>query len=197
MKTPSIQSDHDIDLPLPPASPVDGVGLVWALDGRNAMNLFRLRLELAHIQGTIYDMLYSNRAARIDEPERHRRVTRVQAKLDKWYGRVPPVFCIDHVSSNVGPAELVQITKMHNGYLLSKVTTHGFYSRDADWIKGAGSPSTIKMDDLVLTQYQFGAARGNTNQTPPSPSGWEELVRLSRGYMKLFHTANQIGDLIW
>jgi hypothetical protein len=161
------------------------------------MNLFRLRIELAHIQGIIYDLLYSNCAARIDEPERNRRVAQVQAKLDKWYERIPAVFCIDHVSSNVGPIELIQITKMHNGYLLSKVTAHGFYSRDADWIKGTGSPSTITMDDLVVTQYQFGAARGSTNQSPPSPSGWQELLQISRGYMKLFHTANEVGDLMW
>ena len=161
------------------------------------MNLFRLRVELAHIQGIIYDLLYSNRAAQIDELERGRRVAQVQAKLEKWCERVPAVFRIDYVSSNVGPTELVQITKMHNGYLLSKATAHGFYSRDADWIKGTGSPSSITMDDLVVTQYQFGAARGNTNQSPPSPSGWQELVQISRGYMKLFHTANQVGDLIW
>jgi hypothetical protein len=192
-----MQSDNDIDLPLPPISPPDGLGLIWALDGRNVMNFFRLRIELAHIQGNVYDLLYSNRAARIDEPERHRRTTQVQAKLNRWYERIPTVFRIERVSSNVGPVELIQITKMHHGHLIAKVMAQGFYSQDADWIKGTGSPSTITMDDLVLTQYQFGAARGNTNQAPPSPSGWEELVQISRGCMELFHTANQLDDLVW
>jgi hypothetical protein len=161
------------------------------------MSYFRLRVELAYIQGAIYDLLYSNRAAKVDAQERQRRVMQIQAKLDNWYERIPVLFQIDVVSSSVGPIELVLVTKMHHGYLIAKVMAHGFYSKDAKWIKGESTPDTVTMNDLVLTQDKFGAARGNTSQDPPSPLGWQELVQISRGFIKLFHAANEIESLIW
>ena len=197
VKTPSFQFDNDIDIPLPPMFSEDGVGLLSTVDGRNVLNYFRLRVELAYIHGIIYDLLYSARASRTDEQERNRRVAHIQTKLDKWYERIPVVFQMDHVASVVGPAELVQVTRMHHSFLIAKVMAHGFYSRDAAWIRGNKPQSSITIDDLVLTQDHFGAARGNIGQNPPSKQGWEELVYISRGCMKLFHATSQIESLIW
>lgn len=121
----------------------------------------------------------------------------IQAKLDNWYERIPVLFHIDHLLSTVGPIELILVTKMHHGYLIAKVMAHGFYSKDAKWIQGESSSDTITINDLVLTQDKFGAARGNTSQDPPSPLGWQELVQLSRAFIKLFHAANQIESVIW
>ena len=177
--------------------PQDGVGLLSTVDGRNVLNYFRLRIELAYIHGIIYDLLYSARASRANEQQRNQRVTHIQMKLNQWYERIPVVFQMDHLASVVGPAELVQVTRMHHSFLIAKVMAHGFYSRDAAWIRGNKPPSTITIDDLVVTQDHFGAARGNISQNPPSQQGWEELVYISRGCMKLFHATSQIESLIW
>lgn len=177
--------------------PTDDTGLLKTLDGRSSLSYFRLRMELAHIHGLIYDMLYSTRAARTDSQERNRRTALIQSKLNNWYARVPVVFQMDHLASVVGPVELVQVTRMFHSFLIAKVMAHGFYSRDAEWIKGTGPQSAITIDDLVVTQDYFGAARGNTGQNPPSQQGWEELVHISRGCMKLFHATSQIESLIW
>ena len=197
MKTPSFQADHDINQPLPPEAPSDDCGVLRSLDRCHTVNLFRLRVELAHIQGKTYDLLYSNRAASIDNSERQQRTAEVQAKLSLWYERIPSVFRIDDVVSSVGPNELVQMTKLFHQYLLTLFMAHGLYSEAAEWVKRIGAVSSVTTSDIATTQDRFGSVRSSNNQSPPSPSGWDQLVSVSRGCMKLFHLATEIECLAW
>lgn len=195
--TPSAQVDHDIDVALPSQSPKDGAGLVWTKDGQTSFNYHRMRVELAHIQGKVYDLLYSNRAVRIKGAvERQQRVARLQGMLDRWYARVPVMFQIDHVASMVGPGELLQLTKMHHAFLLAEVMTHGIYSHDANWIKRISSFSRTIMRDMMTSCKKFSAS-GNRDQPPPLPDGWNKCVELSRGCMKLFQEAYPTECLVW
>ncbi|KAJ5611403.1 hypothetical protein N7510_008122 [Penicillium lagena] len=195
VKTPSIQSDNDIDLPLPPLTSPDGAGVICTRDGHSRTNVFLLRVQLAHIHGKIYDLLYSNRASAVDRLERRRRIIQLQAKLEYWYESIPLAFRIENLSSTACGEGLVQMTKIYHGFLLAEVMAHGFYSRDADWLKRISAVSTISMNDVTLTQNHFGTARSNTVEEPPSPLGWDKLVQISRGCMKLFHVATQIECL--
>ncbi|RDW72837.1 hypothetical protein BP6252_06744 [Coleophoma cylindrospora] len=98
-KAPSVQCDADIDIPLPPIVLSDGAGIITSKDGHSHLNLFRLRVDLAHIEGKIYDLLYSSRSIKAPKPERQRRVTSLQAMLDHWYARIPPAFKIEMASA--------------------------------------------------------------------------------------------------
>ncbi|RSM15872.1 hypothetical protein CEP52_000414 [Fusarium oligoseptatum] len=175
--TPSCQFDDDVDIPLPTLAPADSA------------------VELAYIEGKVYDLLYSNRANKVHGPERKRRVLRLQTMLDQWYERIPTVFHIENVSATVGPSQLVQMTKMHHSFLLAEVMTHGIYSHNADWVKRISSFSRAAIGDL---DEGFGSPKcGMRDQEPPLPDGWTKCVDISRGCMKLFQEATPTECLVW
>jgi hypothetical protein len=160
-------------------------------------NYHRRRVELAHIEGKVYDLLYSNRATKVSGSERQQRVGRLQAMLDKWYERIPSVFHIEQVADNVGPAQLIQLTKMHHAYLLAEVMTHGMYSHNADWVKRISTFSRAAIEDISQGNHKHGTPSCYRAQTAPLPEGWSKCVEISRGCMRLFQGATPTECLIW
>jgi hypothetical protein len=197
VKLPSIQGDSDIDQPLPLWDPSDGAGIIWTGDGTVPMNLFRFRVELAHIQGKVYETLYSNQTSALSAGVRQERIAQLQASIDTWYSNVPPAFRMEQLSSTASPTGLVQMTKLYYGFLMAQAMTHGFYSKNADWLKQMGSLSAGDIDDIEDMQAQFGAAKGDDFQAPPSTAAWDKLVHISRSFMGLFHLATNIECLAW
>lgn len=196
-KAPSSQDDADIDIPLPPMNPSDGSGLIWTKDAHSTFNVFRMRLDLSHIQGKIYDLLYSNRSHRAPPEERKRRVRQLSTMLAQWYERIPSAFRIEHAASTVGEAELVQMVKLHHAYLHAMVHVHGVYSSDAEWVGKVGSLSRVAISEFA-TQMQGKIMGCNTeSQHPPEQDGWAECVEVARGCMKLFQDATPTECLIW
>ncbi|KAL3607654.1 hypothetical protein FPOAC2_02641 [Fusarium poae] len=187
--TPSCQNDEDIDIPLPTIAPVDSAGLIWTQNGQVHFNYHRRRVELAYIEGKVYDLLHSNRASRITPQERQRRVARLQSMLDQWYERIPQAFHIEHVAATVGPSQLVQMTKMHHAFLLTEVMIHGIYSYNKDWQKRISSFGRDKISGADQN--------GINNEQAPLPEGWNQCVDVSRGCMKLFQEATPTECLVW
>ncbi|KAF5536106.1 transcriptional regulator, partial [Fusarium napiforme] len=196
-QTPSCQFDEDIDISLPALAPPDSVGLIWTQNGQVHFNYHRRRVELAYIQGKVYDLLYSNRSSKVTAQERQRRVTRLQSMLDQWYERIPNVFHIEHVAATVGPSQLVQMTKMHHAFLLTEVMIHGIYSHNAEWVKRISSFSRATITSVGnLENRGFDGAGKCQDQAPPLPEGWNHCVDVSRGCMKLFQEATPTECLI-
>ncbi|KAH7121423.1 fungal-specific transcription factor domain-containing protein [Dactylonectria macrodidyma] len=197
--TPSTLFDDDIDIPLPALAPADSAGLIWTQNGQVHFNYHRRRVELAHIEGKVYDLLYSNRATKVKGAERQQRVARLQAMLDAWYERIPSVFHIENAASNVGPSQLVQLTKMHHAYLLAEVMIHGIYSHNADWVQRISSFSRSAMHSTEKIPQTHGnqTCYSNRQQSAPLPDGWSKCVEVSRGCMKLFQGATPTECLIW
>ncbi|KAF5650099.1 transcriptional regulator [Fusarium tjaetaba] len=196
-QTPSCQFDEDIDISLPALAPPDSVGLIWTQNGQVHFNYHRRRVELAYIQGKVYDLLYSNRSSKVTAQERQRRVTRLQSMLDQWYERIPNVFHIEHVAATVGPSQLVQMTKMHHAFLLTEVMNHGIYSHNAEWVKRISSFSRATITSVGnLENRGFDGAGKCQDQAPPLPEGWNHCVDVSRGCMKLFQEATPTECLI-
>ncbi|KAM0245788.1 hypothetical protein ACHAP5_005107 [Fusarium lateritium] len=196
--TPSSQFDEDIDISLPTLAPADSVGLIWTQNGQVHFNYHRRRVELAYIEGKVYDLLYSNRASKVKGKERQNRVSRLQSMLDQWYERIPAEFHIENVTATVGPSQLVQMTKMHHGFLLTEVMIHGIYSSNAEWMKrisSLGRSSITNMGNFDDGGKPTGAKC--REQAPPLPEGWTQCVNVSRGCMKLFQEATPTECLIW
>ncbi|KAF0635507.1 hypothetical protein FPSE5266_01975 [Fusarium pseudograminearum] len=187
--TPSCQNDEDIDIPLPTIAPADSAGLVWTQNGQVHFNYHRRRVELAYIEGKVYDLLHSNRASRITPQERQIRIARLQSMLDQWYERIPQAFHIEHVAATVGPSQLVQMTKMHHAFLLTEVMIHGIYSYNKDWQK--------RISSFGRDTISGGDQNGTGKEQAPLPQGWNQCVDVSRGCMKLFQEATPTECLIW
>ncbi|CEI66325.1 hypothetical protein FVEN_g4288 [Fusarium venenatum] len=187
--TPSCQNDEDIDIPLPTIAPADSAGLIWTQNGQVHFNYHRRRVELAYIEGKVYDLLHSNRASRITPQERKRRVAHLQSMLDQWYERIPQAFHIEHVAATVGPSQLVQMTKMHHAFLLTEVMIHGIYSYNKDWQK--------RISSFGRETISGGDQNGANKEQAPLPEGWNQCVDVSRGCMKLFQEATPTECLVW
>lgn len=156
-----------------------------------------MRLDLSHIQGKVYDLLYSNRSLRIPPAERKRRVSQLSTMLSQWYERIPTAFRIEHVSATVGDTELVQMVKLHHAYLHALVHVHGVYSHQAEWIGLLGSLSRAAIEQFAVTMQGPSSTCGNEQQSPPEGKGWEECVEVARGCMKLFQDTTPTECLIW
>lgn len=200
-RMPSTQLDADIDIPIPPATPADGAGLIHTLDGRAALNVFRLRVNLAHIEGKVHDLLYSNRASKIPSPERQQRVAALQAMLDRWYGGIPYIFRLGNISPLlVSPSDLVEVTLLYHAYLLCLVSIHGIYSFQADWMGRVGSLARAAVEDYARSMHGIGghgvSCTGH-EEAPPGLSGWQRCLEVSRGCMRLFHETRLTERLLW
>jgi hypothetical protein len=172
--------------------------MIWTQNGQVHFNYHRRRVELAYIEGKVYDLLYSNRASKVKGQERQRRVSRLQSMLDQWYERIPTVFHIENVAAMVGPSQLVQMTKMHHSFLLTEVMIHGIYSNNAEWMKRISSLGRSTITNMG--NFDDGGKVTGTKcreQAPPLPEGWNQCLNVSRGCMKLFQEATPTECLIW
>ncbi|RDW87923.1 hypothetical protein BP5796_03617 [Coleophoma crateriformis] len=196
-KAPSVQCDADIDIPMPPIVLSDGAGIITSKDGHSHLNLFRLRVDLAHIEGKIYDLLYSCRSIKAPKLERQRHVISLQAMLDHWYARIPPAFKIEKASATVSNDKIPEITKLYHTYLLCIVTTHGVYSNQADWMRRVSSLSRVAIQDFATAVQGPRVYFTCMNQDPPLVGGWSHCVEISRASMKLFQNTKSTSGLIW
>ena len=97
-KQPSIQLDDDIDLdlPSPKFAAADerqmgddddavgiGAGIITTADGAAKMNYFVTRIQLAVVEGGVYDYLYSTRSQKRSPEERSRALESVASALER------------------------------------------------------------------------------------------------------------------
>ncbi|WYZ42064.1 hypothetical protein EsH8_V_000959 [Colletotrichum jinshuiense] len=190
-KTPSFQLDADIDLPLPELDPDDGAGVLAANNG-SKFNFFRARVELSHIAGKVYDLLYSTRARKVTRPEAQQRVTRLTEMLETWRRNVPGEFQLDSLLQNLDSLPAVHLSLLYHNFFVVTVMTHGIYSHDADWVQRISSYSRTTMRDLDTSPVA-----PCSKQNAPLPLGWEKCVELSRGCMMLFVESPKTDCSIW
>ena len=102
MKQPSIQLDDDIDLDLPSQTAGDyrsvdasrlPTGCITTADGTMEFDFFLSRIQLAIIQGGVYDYLYSTRSQKRSGEERAAALESVVRALNQWKASIPPDFC--------------------------------------------------------------------------------------------------------
>ncbi|XDG05866.1 hypothetical protein ABKA04_005481 [Annulohypoxylon sp. FPYF3050] len=85
--------DSEIELDLPPLDAEDDhTGFVFAPDGHAKLNFFRARVELAMIQGKVYECAYSASAQKFTSEERSQKARQIFGMLDEWTLKIPPVF---------------------------------------------------------------------------------------------------------
>jgi hypothetical protein len=178
-----------VDVPRPEAEPEDGTGIVYTKDGGDKMNYFRMRVDLSHIEGKIYDMLYSSRAKKVSPQEKNLRTQRLQSALDKWKQMIPASFDVDLVAKTVTPTALVPLVMLYHSYLTSLVMLHGIYSHDADWVLRISAYSRMIGDSHATGDFET-----EPHRLPP---GWALCVETSRSVMQLFNAAPPLDCVIW
>ncbi|KAK9323870.1 fungal-specific transcription factor domain-protein [Lipomyces orientalis] len=180
---PSVQLDDDIDLEFPsplPDNEDDGgtAGIVITADGKARMNFFLARVQLANIEGGVYDCLYSTRALNRTPEERSMTRDSIVSALEEWRASIPPEFGAAVVASSTSnnPTHIAFFCILHSSSLACLTLINHAHAWDNQWVgglrdHGRGAPS------LLL------------------PPGWEDLVHQARDFMILFGEAWSKG--VW
>lgn len=172
---PSVQLDDDIDVELPSSLPVANddndstAGIIITTDGNARMNYFLARIQLANIEGRVYDCLYSTRAVNRSLEERESAKESIVSALDEWRAFIPPEFSPSIVtcSTRNKPANSGFFCVLHSTSLQCMALVYRAHAWDGQWVRSLRSHSR----GLQILQL---------------PPYWEIIVHQARSYMLLF-----------
>ncbi|KAH6655749.1 fungal-specific transcription factor domain-containing protein [Truncatella angustata] len=188
-KTTSLQRDDDLDVDLPAE---DGDGLIVSEDGLVKFNFFRARIQLAHLQGKIFDTLYSVRSKRLSPEDRRKHVTQLDIMLEKWHQTIPVPFQLENMQRSLHRMNHSHMAILHHLHLMCLVFVHGLYSLESGWIQAIGA-----YGQAVLANMDNNTDICMRKMQPPMPSAWAKCVRASRGSIRLFLFEPQHTCSLW
>lgn len=180
-KQPSIQLNDDIDLALP-YSPIDegwidgkassdeagiGSGIVATADGTVKMNYFVARIQLATLEGGVYDYLHSVRSQKRSPEDRAKALESLTRALELWKASIPPEFTSGECSKRVSSDKLRFFYMLDATSLLCKTAILQVHAWNAPW----------------LTSLRRYSSEGDILVLPPQ---WASLVDDARDLMVLF-----------
>ncbi|KAI8680505.1 Zn(2)-C6 fungal-type domain-containing protein [Fusarium keratoplasticum] len=172
-KQPPIQREMDIDLEWPSSDPQDGAGFFTGADGVSSFNFFLSRVQLAQIQGEIYNAMYSTSSRGLSSHEKLEKVAVLRYRLDDWFSRVPQQF---------RPEAILSVGEVHScrcfgvlfaTHLFCRISIYQVHVMETRWLQ-------------TLQTFGREAVQGELVSPAPSPVGWHGLVNECREYMKLF-----------
>ncbi|KAI1425638.1 hypothetical protein F5Y12DRAFT_745933 [Xylaria sp. FL1777] len=190
--TPSLQIDSDIDIDLPSSASDDCGSLLYSIDGMSRFHLFRAKVQLAHLEGRIYDTLLSNRSRKLSHEARKRAVLQIDRLMERWERSIPPPFRLENMSGNLSSGPLVHMTNLYQTYLMCLTMVHGLYAHSSPWLKVLGGLGS----DLLRTFNPRGDAclDGTTSSTP---AAWENCVTTSRAMLNILFYQSFGGRNVW
>ncbi|KAG5768742.1 hypothetical protein H9Q72_003814 [Fusarium xylarioides] len=172
-KLPPIQSQNDISIDWPSATPADGAGMLYTADNSSSFNFFLSRVQLAHIQGQVYEAMLSKSPTASDVYVRLDNVARIHQVLDDWLSRIPFEFSPSTITQS-GNANLQRaFGVLYSSHLTCRSVVCKAHAMEAQWI-----PSLQDFGRKAVEQGVFTA--------PRLPVGWHKLVHESREYIELF-----------
>ncbi|KAI1773580.1 hypothetical protein F4818DRAFT_116558 [Hypoxylon cercidicola] len=187
-RIPSIQNDQDVDLDLPGAEGDE----YRSIDGCSHFNYLRTRVQLAYIEGKVYDYLLSNRSTKLTREAREERVLHLSALLDRWLQAIPASLRLERITQTLEKAPLTHVIYLYHTYLTCSTTLLGLYSFEAPWIQlinKSSSEALHSFDNQVHICMK--------NQYPTIPNLWATCVGMSRQCLKIFETESYSGCNLW
>jgi hypothetical protein len=178
-KQPSIQIDDDInlDLPLPtvlqcdedrskPNNTDEATGVITTTDGTAKMNYFTARIQLAAVEGGVYDYIYSTRSRKRSPEERSRALQSVACALEQWKASIPSEFDAGVASRRVAASMLRFLGALYSTSLACKTLINQAHAWDVEWIASIRRLSRQGIEPLL-------------------PPKWEVLVGEARDFLVL------------
>ncbi|ORX92702.1 hypothetical protein BCR34DRAFT_250669 [Clohesyomyces aquaticus] len=178
-KQPSVQLDDDVDLELPspevfPYQVIDGCiddasvgsGIIVTADGTVEMNYFATRIQLAVIEGGVYDYLYSTRSQKRSIEERSHALDTIAYALETWRASIPFEFSAFVAPDTVSPIVLQLLAVLHSTSLACTTLLNQANAWNTSWMEG-------------IRKY---AVEGILPALPPR---WEAVVDEARQLMVL------------
>ncbi|KAI1095726.1 fungal-specific transcription factor domain-containing protein [Rostrohypoxylon terebratum] len=185
-KLAPIQLDSEIELDLPPIETTDDhTGFVFAPDGREKLNFFRARVELAMIQGKVYECAYSASAQKFASKERSQKARQIFGMLDDWTSKISPVFSASTLRQASAPALSRYFCILYS----ARLSCRTLISYASAWDSFHYSIWMGNVQD-----YGKKVVEGQAASEIPIPQKWQELVSECREYMRLYATVVPSDD---
>ncbi|KAI0099506.1 fungal-specific transcription factor domain-containing protein [Daldinia grandis] len=187
-KIPSMQCDYDLDLDLPE----DNGNYLQSIDGHSQLNYLRARVQLAYLQGKIYDYLLSNRSSRLSLEARQERVSHLAALLNQWVLTIPESMQLEKITETVAKAPLSHMILLYHTYLMCYTALNGLYSLESPWLKAING-----LGGSVLRTFDTAANACMRHHQPLLPRFWDTCVRASRGCLNILNNKSYSGCNLW
>ncbi len=136
LSQPPLLYDDDLKINLPSKQPEDGLGYIQSNDGSSTINLFRMRVLLAIIEGRIYSKLYSSRAQTQSPQERSQAVKQLELMLDDWKHNIPFEFRSDSLAQSLAKSNILHMVILHLCYFNCLTMLHGVSLQNTKWTTG-------------------------------------------------------------
>ncbi|RSL56833.1 hypothetical protein CEP53_006682 [Fusarium sp. AF-6] len=172
-KQPPIQREMDISLEWPSADPQDGAGVFLSAGGISRFNFFLSRVQLAQIQGDIYDAMYSTASRILSSQQKVEKTAGLHYRLDDWLSRVPQQFRPEAILSTGEVNSCRCFGVLFATHLFCRISICQVHIMETRWLQ-------------TLQDFGKEAMQGEVASPAPSPLGWHELVNECREYIKLF-----------
>ncbi|KAG4423542.1 hypothetical protein IFR04_003365 [Cadophora malorum] len=179
-KQASIQIDDDINLELPSQtvlqptedpSEIDGsdgtLGVMTTADGAVKMNYFTARIQLAAVEGAVYDYIYSTHSRKRSPEERAHALQSVASALEQWKASIPSEFTASAGSRRVALTMLRFLRALHSTSLTCTTLIYQAHAWDVEWVAS-------------VRRY------GSQGIQPLLPPKWDVLVGEARDLLVVF-----------
>jgi hypothetical protein len=186
---PPVQRDEDISLDLPPLEPgTDHAGFVFAPDSTTRLNFFRVRIQLARIQGKVYDQVYSVLGQSAGLEETNAKASNMLHLLDDWTSQIP----IDFQATTLIQTDPFGLSRQFCILYSSSHLSRFLISKASSW-----DPSWVGRLQDYGSKLGIGEP-GQVAPVPQMPQGWAMLLRESRQFMALFMRVNpKDASFVW
>ncbi|KAI2466665.1 hypothetical protein F4781DRAFT_345893 [Annulohypoxylon bovei var. microspora] len=191
-KIPSVQNDEDVDLELPGTESGDDGNYLSSIDGHTQLNFLRSRVQLAYLEGKVYDDLLSNRSTKLSPEARQVRVAHIFRLLDQWLQTIPTPLRLEHITKTVSKAPLTHMILLYHTYLMCSTTLNGLYSLASPWVKSISGFAAA-----ALRNFDFQAHICMRHQQPLLPYFWDTCVTTSRGCFQILNSKTYSGCSFW
>ncbi|OAL50018.1 hypothetical protein IQ07DRAFT_567597 [Pyrenochaeta sp. DS3sAY3a] len=186
-KQPSVQLDDDINLELPSpmitqyiedSSKMDdthtvaGVMTITTAKETVQMNYLTARIQLAAVEGGVYDYIHSTRSRKRSPEERSRALESVESALEQWKASIPSEFKASAGSREVAPGVLRFLGLLHSTSLGCTTLINQAHAWDVEWV------ASIRRYDRQGIE-------------PLLPSQWDVLVGEARDLLVLFEALGE------
>jgi hypothetical protein len=169
---PAMINESDIDLELPEENPSDSVGVLCAENGTR-INFFRKRVQLAWIEGKVYEWMFSVRAGKLPPAKKEENKRRAARALEQWYATLPAEFKPELLPDIADVPTFRAFAVLHFTHMQTLAIIHQSYSFDAEWL-------------VALRTFSERVVDSSSSVVAPLPQSWNALVVKSRDCLRMF-----------
>ncbi|KAH8688520.1 fungal-specific transcription factor domain-containing protein [Ilyonectria robusta] len=183
-RQPPLQLETEIDLDLPPEES-SGDNAEFMATGNSQFNFLRARIQLAHIQGRVYNCLYSVQAQNVSPEQRNKELAGVRHLLNDWTSHLPSQVKMSALSQGGTPTLSRYFGVLYATRQACLSLASQAHPWDRRWLEN-------------LQAYSGGSVAEETDTPVSLTHNWQGLVHECREFMAFFVSIHRKdASFIW